>query len=51
MNSIRRRWVRAAIVLFLISVPSGCVWAQNEFFVFDVAPPADAPPTGTDSGQ
>jgi len=29
-------------VLALLALP-GCVWLRNEFFVFDVAPPAPPP--------
>ncbi|MEY2983003.1 MAG: hypothetical protein ACO4CT_11185 [Planctomycetota bacterium] len=38
-----KKWKRLA-VLSLACIPlSGCVWLQNEFFVWDAAPPSSGP--------
>ena len=43
------RWLRIAVALGLLAVVPGCVWLQNETFVFDVAPPVAEAPPGTDA--
>lgn len=42
-----RRLARLSLLALLLPCP-GCVWLQNEFFVFDAPPPQEAPESGTD---
>lgn len=37
----RRRLLAWGALLFAVLSSPGCVWLQNEFFVWDAAPPAD----------
>jgi hypothetical protein len=45
-----RRKIARVVLLLLAAVPlSGCVWLQNEFFVWDAPPPAKQPAGGLDA--
>lgn len=45
---MRRKIARIVLLLLAVAPLSGCVWLQNEFFVWDAAPPVEEPATGTD---
>jgi hypothetical protein len=47
----RRRLARALAAALLLACTPGCVWLQNEFFVFDVPPPTVEVPGGADAGH
>ena len=51
MIANRRRLVRALAAALLLACAPGCVWLQNEFFVFDVPPPAVEVPDGADAAH
>ena len=38
-----RRLLRVLAIGLLLAPAGGCVWLQNEFFVYDVAPPTPEP--------
>ena len=46
MRTKTARLARLGLLLTLCFTASGCVWLQNEFFVYDVAPAADEQPAG-----
>jgi len=46
---VGRAVARAVAVAALLGLCAGCVWLQNEFFVYDVpAPPPQQPPSGVE---
>lgn len=52
IGSRRTRAARLALTLALwcaALVSGGCVWLQNEFFVWDAAPPGPPPTAGSDA--
>jgi hypothetical protein len=46
--NVKRRIARILLLCMAALPCSGCVFLQNEFFVFDRLPPADLPVAGTE---
>ncbi len=48
---MKRIAIRCLLLLGLCSLCPSCSWLQDEFFVFDVAPPAQEAPSGIDPAK